>query len=157
MRAQQNLSPLRWLKIFGKCPEILKKFFNCTTKSIPTRLHHHLVWQLVGLWPQGTTRVEHTAQYITGAKLPAIQDLYTRQCQRKARKIAKESNHPSRRQLSLLPHGKRYPSAKSRSKSVLNLNTYFPPQFANKLIKNLTMWFFWIFFLISSVIVEVYL
>jgi hypothetical protein len=27
------------------------------------------------------------AQYITGAKLPAIQDLYTRRCQRKALKI----------------------------------------------------------------------
>ena len=27
-------------------------------------------------------RVVHTAQYITGAKLPAIQDLYTRRCQR---------------------------------------------------------------------------
>ena len=34
-------------------------------------------------------RVVHTAQYITEAKLPAIQDLYTRWCQRKALKIAK--------------------------------------------------------------------
>ena len=32
-------------------------------------------------------RVVHTAQYITGAKLPAIQDVYTTQCQRKALKI----------------------------------------------------------------------
>ena len=29
-------------------------------------------------------RVVLTAQYITGAKLPDIEDLYTRQCQRKA-------------------------------------------------------------------------
>jgi hypothetical protein len=29
-------------------------------------------------------RVVRTAQYITGAKLPVIQDLYTRWCQRKA-------------------------------------------------------------------------
>ena len=29
-----------------------------------------------------------TAQYITGAKLPAIQDLYTRRCQRKALKLS---------------------------------------------------------------------
>ena len=35
------------------------------------------------------------AQYITGAKLPAIQDLYTRLCQRKALKMIKDSSHPS--------------------------------------------------------------
>jgi hypothetical protein len=32
-------------------------------------------------------RVVHTAQYITGANLPAIQDLYTRRCQRKVPKM----------------------------------------------------------------------
>jgi hypothetical protein len=34
------------------------------------------------------------AQYITGAKLPAIQDLYTRRYQRKALKIVKDSSQP---------------------------------------------------------------
>jgi hypothetical protein len=33
--------------------------------------------------------VVRTAQYITGVKLPAIQNLYTRQCQRKALKIVR--------------------------------------------------------------------
>jgi hypothetical protein len=65
-------------------------------------------------------RVVRTAQYITGAKLLAIQDLYTRQCQRKALKIVKDPSHPSRRLFSLLPHGKRYRSAKSRTKRLLN-------------------------------------
>jgi hypothetical protein len=46
------------------------------------------------------------AQYITGAKLPAIQDLYTRRCQRKDLKIVKDPSHPSPRLFSLLPHGK---------------------------------------------------
>ena len=41
-------------------------------------------------------RVVHMAQYITGAKLPAIQDFYTRLCQRKALKIVKDSSHPSK-------------------------------------------------------------
>ena len=45
-------------------------------------------------------RVASTAQYITGAKLPAIQDLYTRRCQRKAVKIVKDSSHLSHRLLS---------------------------------------------------------
>jgi hypothetical protein len=40
------------------------------------------------------------AQYITGAKLLAIQDLYTRWCQRKALKIVKDPSHPSHRQYS---------------------------------------------------------
>jgi hypothetical protein len=35
------------------------------------------------------------AQYITGAKLPAIHDLYTRWCQRKALKMVKHPSHPS--------------------------------------------------------------
>ena len=61
-------------------------------------------------------RVVRKAQYITGAKLPAIQDLYTRRCQRKALKIVKDPSHPGHRLFSLLPHGKRYRSAKSRTK-----------------------------------------
>jgi primosomal protein N'' len=34
-------------------------------------------------------RVVSTTQYITEAELPAIQDLYTRRCQRKALKIVR--------------------------------------------------------------------
>ena len=58
-------------------------------------LHHCLVWKLIGL--KALQRVERTAQYITGAKLPAIQDLYIRQCQRKALKMVKDSSHPRHR------------------------------------------------------------
>ena len=54
---------------------------------------------------------------MTGAKQPAIQDLYTRRCQRNALKIVKDSSHPSHRLFSLLPHGQQYRSAKSRSRS----------------------------------------
>uniref|UniRef100_A0A8K9UCI4 Reverse transcriptase domain-containing protein n=1 Tax=Oncorhynchus mykiss TaxID=8022 RepID=A0A8K9UCI4_ONCMY len=69
-------------------------------------------------------RVVRTAQYITGAKLPVIQDLYPRRCQRKALKIVKDSSHASHRLFSLLPHGKQYRSAKSRSKRLLN--SFYP-------------------------------
>jgi hypothetical protein len=71
------------------------------------------------------------AQYITGAKLSAIQDLYTRRCQRKVIKIVKDSSHPIHRLFSLLPHGKRFWSAKSRSKRLLNI---FYPQAIRLLI-----------------------
>ena len=40
-------------------------------------------------------RVVSTAQYITGADFPAIQDLYARQCQRKALKIVKRLQPPN--------------------------------------------------------------
>ena len=62
----------------------------------------HPSHRLFGKWPQ----------YITGAKLPAIQDLYTRRCQRKALKIVNDSSHPSHRLFSLLPYSKRYQSTK---------------------------------------------
>ena len=65
-------------------------------------------------------RVVRTAQYITGAKLPSIQDIYTRLCQRKAQKTVKDPSHPSHRLFFLLPHGKRYRGAKSRTKRLLN-------------------------------------
>ena len=64
-------------------------------------------------------RVVRTAQYVTGAKLPAIQDLCTRRCQKKALKIVIDSSHPSHKLFPLLTHGKWYRSAKSRSKRLL--------------------------------------
>ena len=51
-------------------PQILKKLYSCTIESIQT-----------GFIP---------AWYVNN-KLPAIQDLYTRRCQRKALKIVKDS------------------------------------------------------------------
>jgi hypothetical protein len=69
-------------------------------------------------------RVVCTVQYITGAKLPAIQDLYTRRCQRKVPKNLQDPSHPRQRLFSLLTHGKRDRSAKSRSKR--HLNSFYP-------------------------------
>ena len=95
----------------------------------PDGLHHCLVWQLLAASDRKTLQ---KVVRITGAKLPVIQDLYTRQCQRKALKIVKDSSHPSHRLFSLLPHGKRYRSTKSRTKRLLN---NFYPQ-AIRLLKN---------------------
>jgi hypothetical protein len=55
-------------------------------------------------------RVVRMAQYITGAKLPVRQNIYTRRCQRKALKNVKDTSHPSHRLFSLLQHGKQYRS-----------------------------------------------
>ena len=117
---RQNLFPLRRLKRFVMGPQILKRFYSCTIESILTGCITAWYGNCSASDHMALQRVVRTAQYITGAKLPAIQDFYTRRCQRKALKIVKDSSHPSHRLFSLLPHGKRYRSAKSRSKRLLN-------------------------------------
>ena len=51
------------------------------------------------------------AQYVTGAELPAIQNFYTRRCQKKALKLVKDSSQPSHSLFSLRMHGKWQQSA----------------------------------------------
>ena len=83
-------------------PQILKRFYSCTIESINTWYGNCLAFDRKAL-----RRVVRTYQHITGAKLPAIQNLYTRRCQWKALKIAKDSSHPSHRLFSLLLYSKR--------------------------------------------------
>ncbi len=54
-------------------------------------------------------RVVRTARHIVGGELPSLQDIYTRRCMRKARKIINDSSHPSHSLLSLLPSRKTSP------------------------------------------------
>ena len=82
-RARQNLFPLR-----GLC-------YSCPIVSILTGCINAWYGNCSASDRRALQRVVRTAQYITGAKLPAIQDLYTRWCQRKALKIVKDSSHPS--------------------------------------------------------------
>jgi gmma-aminobutyric acid receptor subunit gamma len=124
MRAPQHLFPLKRLKRFGMGPKILKKLYSCSIESILTGCITAWYGNGSASTRKALQRVVRTAQYIAGAKLPAIQDLYTRQCQRKSLKIVKVSSHPSHRLFSLLPHGKRYRSTKSRSKKLLN--SFYP-------------------------------
>ncbi|CDQ84257.1 unnamed protein product [Oncorhynchus mykiss] len=118
-RTRQSLFPLRKLIRFGMGPEILKRFYSCNIENMTGCI---TAWygNCSASDRKALQRVVRTAQHITGAKLPAIQDLYTRRCQRKALKIVKDPRHPSHRLFSLLPHGKRYRSAKSRTKRLLN-------------------------------------
>ena len=123
-RAQQNLFPFRRLKRFGMGPQILKRFYSCTIESILTDCITASYGNCSASDHKALQRIVCTAQDVTGAKLPAIQDLYSRRCQRKALKMVKDSSHPSHRLFSLLLHGKRYQSAKSRSKRLLN--SFYP-------------------------------
>uniref|UniRef100_A0A4W5KKS1 Reverse transcriptase domain-containing protein n=1 Tax=Hucho hucho TaxID=62062 RepID=A0A4W5KKS1_9TELE len=122
-RARQSLFHLRRLKRFGM-GQILKRFYSCNIDSILTGCITAWYCNCSASDRKALQRVVRTAQYITGAKLPAILDLYTRRCQRKALKIVKDPSHPSHRLFSLLPHGKRYRSTKSRTKRLLN--SFYP-------------------------------
>ncbi len=54
----------------------------------------------------------------------SLQDIYTRRCTRKARRIIKDSSHPSHRLLSLLPSGRRFRSIRSRTSRLRD--SFFP-------------------------------
>jgi hypothetical protein len=94
-------------------PQILKNVYSCTIKSILTGCITAWYRNCSASDRKALQKVVRTAQYITVAKLPALQDLYTRRCQTKVLKIVKDSSHPSHRLFSLLQHGKRYRSTTS--------------------------------------------
>ncbi len=90
----------------------------------PDRLYHRLVWKQHRWQPQALQRVVRTARHIVGGELPSLQDIYTRQCIRKARRIIKDSSHPSHSLLSLLPSGRRLCSIQSRTSRLRD--SFFP-------------------------------
>ena len=79
-RARQNLFPLRRLKRFGMGPQILKRVYSCTIESILAGCITAWYGKCSDSDRKALQRVVRIAQYITGAKLPAIQELYTRLC-----------------------------------------------------------------------------
>ena len=79
-RARQNFFPFRRLKRFYMGPQILKKFYSCTIESILTGCVTAWYGNCSASDRKALQRVVRMAQYITGAKLPAIQDLYNRRC-----------------------------------------------------------------------------
>ena len=103
------------------CHQILRKFYSCTVESILTGCITAWYGNCSASNLKSLDRVVSTAQYITGAELPVIQDLNTRRCQRKTIKMFKDSSRPSHRLFSLLPHGKGYLSAKSGTIRLLNI------------------------------------
>ena len=74
-RARQNLFPLRRLKRFGMGPQILKRFYSCTIESILTSCITAWHGNCSASDRKALQRVVQMAQYITGAKLPAIQEI----------------------------------------------------------------------------------
>jgi hypothetical protein len=98
------LTPLQTKRrsaVTGMGPQILKRFHSYTMESIVTGCITARYGNCSASDCKALQRVVRKAQYMTGAKLPAIQDLYTRRYERKALKIAKDSSHSSHRLFSL--------------------------------------------------------
>ena len=84
--------PLRRLKRFGMGSQILTKFYRCTIESLLTGCIIAWYGNCSASDRKALQKVVCTGEYITGAKLPAIQDLYTRRCQRKAQHFFKDKS-----------------------------------------------------------------
>ena len=85
-------------------PQETEKIWHRSSDPLKVlQLHHRELTGCITAWygncsasdHKALQRVVRTVQYITGAKLPAIQDLYTRRCQRKTLKIVKDSSYPT--------------------------------------------------------------
>ena len=84
----KHFPPQERLKRFGMGPQILKKIYSCTIESILTGCITSWYGNCSASDHKVLQRVVRTAQYISGAKLPAIQE-------RKSQSFAKDSSHPS--------------------------------------------------------------
>ncbi len=122
-KAHQRLF-LRRLRKFGTSPSILRSFYSCTVESILTGCITAWFGNSTAGNRKALQRVVRTARHIVGGELPSLQDIYTRRCMRKARRIIKDSSHPSHRLLSLLPSGRRLRSIRSRTSRLRD--SFFP-------------------------------
>jgi hypothetical protein len=86
-----------------------------------SQLHHQEYLDSITTWYGNCTainrkalpRVVWSAQYITGGKLPSLQEIYTWRCLRMTWKIVKESSHPCH---GLLPSCRHYQSFRTWTK-----------------------------------------
>ncbi len=132
-KAHQRLFFLRRLRKFGMSPSIHRSFYTCTVESILTGCITACFGNSTAGNRRALQRIVRTAHHIVGGELPSLQDIYTRRCVRKARRIIKDSSHPSHSLLSLLPSGRRLCSIRSRTS---RLRDSFFPQAIRLTVRN---------------------
>ena len=74
-RARQHLFHLRRLKRFGMGPQILRNLHSCNIESSLTGCITVWYGNCLASGRKALQRVVRTALYITGAELPAVQDI----------------------------------------------------------------------------------
>jgi pantothenate kinase type III len=99
-KAKERLFNLRRLKKFGLSSKTLTNFYRCTIKSILSGCITAWYGNCTALNRKALQRVVRSAQHITGGKLPALLEIYSTQCHRKAKTI--KDNHLSHCMFALL-------------------------------------------------------
>ena len=112
-KSRQRMYHLRRLSTFGVSPLALRNFYTCTIESILTGSITAWHGNCTVQDQKALQRVVKTAGRITGGVLPSIQDIYTRRCRSKTRRILEDNSHPAHGLFQLLKSGKRYQSLKS--------------------------------------------
>ncbi|XP_051517576.1 uncharacterized protein LOC127419842 [Myxocyprinus asiaticus] len=123
-KAHQHLFFLRRLRKFGMNRHILTWFYTCTVESILTGCISAWYGNSTAHNRKALQRVVRTAKHIIGGELPSLQEIYTRRCVKKARRIIRDSSHPSHGLFSLLPSGRRYRSIRTRTSRIHD--SFFP-------------------------------
>uniref|UniRef100_A0A8C1J6G0 Reverse transcriptase domain-containing protein n=1 Tax=Cyprinus carpio TaxID=7962 RepID=A0A8C1J6G0_CYPCA len=123
-KAQQRLYFLRQLRKFNLPQELLKQFYSAVIESV--------LCTSITVWFGSATksdirrlkRTVRTAERIIGAPLPTLQELYTSRVRKRAQKITLDPFHPSYPLFELLPSGRRFRAANTRT--VRHKNSFFP-------------------------------
>ncbi len=118
------LSPLLYSLYTHDCAATHSSNVTCTVESILTGCITAWFGNSTAGNRKALQRVVRTARHIVGGELPSLQDIYTRRCIRKDRRIINESSHPSHRLFSLLPSGRRLRSIRSRTSQLRD--SFFP-------------------------------
>uniref|UniRef100_A0A9J7ZPZ6 Reverse transcriptase domain-containing protein n=1 Tax=Cyprinus carpio carpio TaxID=630221 RepID=A0A9J7ZPZ6_CYPCA len=122
-KAQQRLYFLRQLRKFNLPQELLKQFYSAVIESV---LCTSTVWfgSATKSDIRRLQRMVRTAERIIGTPLPTLQELYTSRVRKRAQKITLDPSHPSYPIFELLPSGRRFRAANTRT--VRHKNSFFP-------------------------------
>ncbi|KAK3526518.1 hypothetical protein QTP70_030647 [Hemibagrus guttatus] len=124
-KAQQRLYFLRQLRKFNLPQELLIHFYSAVIESV--------LCTSITVWFGSATksdmrrlqRTVRTAERIIGAPPPTLQELYTSRVRKRALKITLDPSHPGHILFDLLPSGRRYRAANTRT--ARHKNSFFPP------------------------------
>ena len=94
-KSQQHLFNLTRMKKFGLALKTLTNLYRCTIESILSSCITSWYGNCTIRNHRALQRVVRSAKHITGSTLPALQDIYSPQCHRKAKKIIKDASHLS--------------------------------------------------------------
>ncbi|KAK3548208.1 hypothetical protein QTP70_005177 [Hemibagrus guttatus] len=114
-KAQQRLYFLRQLRKFNLPQELLTQFYSAVMESV--------LCTSITVWFGSATKSDSrtlqrtvwTAERIIGAPLPTLQELYTSRVRKRALKITLDPSHPGHLLFDLLPSGRRYRAATTRT------------------------------------------